>query len=141
MHLASWLPPVPPTRPCAERSLVVGRRYLLNLVTKPPPALRCRSAYAFPLWGGLLKDAYSLTQGQLQAIASTANVAGSVCVRPRGLGEGWREGRAPTLPPSVAPTVWLTGAEHAAVQPTTSPMLQLSPSPAALQGHRGGAGI
>ncbi|PRW32873.1 MFS general substrate transporter [Chlorella sorokiniana] len=38
------------------------------------------SAYAFPLWGELLKDAYSLTQSQLQGIASTANVAGSVAI-------------------------------------------------------------
>lgn len=124
--MALWLPAhlQAAHAPSAEPS------HHLNLVTKPPPALRCSSAYAFPLWGGLLKDAYSLTQGQLQAIASTANVAGSVCVRRGFWGE--QAGERDTLGRCT---------KHAAVQPTTSPMLQLSPSPAALQGHRGGAGI
>lgn len=43
------------------------------LLSRPP----CSSAYTFPLYAPLLKSRFDLSQGQLEFVASGANVIGS----------------------------------------------------------------
>ena len=39
-------------------------------------ALSCGLTYCFPLWSGVLKETYQLTQAQLELVGSAANVGG-----------------------------------------------------------------